>query len=336
MKYYAISMIKGHMNESFFKNNITKEERRQFNDLVDIVHLNDVLGFDKVHLGAGADIKILFDEDQLDKMNLYLMMKNKSFLIPEQILKKVIYKQDNIMTFDYETPDDLITARIAAQQSPDYVINQLKEEQIAAEKKALYAISGNINDVDFDRKTYLSIDFEFNPMSVDKFHIRQIVEVGLSYICGDEITTEHYIVNEHRETKSDRKKKLQDSFDFGTSKFINSADVIGILEDALTKSGNLIFHDKSGDIRYFERNKISLENHRIYDTQAIYKYNIAPDGETSNSKRLKDFLDDNMISSKNTHNAGNDSHYTSMVFKAQVHEILNQPNKLVKKQSIQP
>jgi hypothetical protein len=336
MKYYAINMIKGHMNEVFFKNNTSKEERRQFNDLINLVHLNEVLGFDKIHLGAGADIRNVFDEDQMEKVNLYLMMKNKAFLIPEKTLKKAIYKQDNIMTFEYQTPEDLITARIAAEQSPDYIMNQLKEEQIAAEKKALYAISGDVTGVDFDNKTYLSIDFEFNPMAVDKFHIRQIVEVGLSYIHGEDITTEHYIVNEHRDLKSDRKKKLQDSFNFGTSKFIDSADVIGILEDALTKSGNLVFHDKSCDIRYFERNKISLDNHRIYDTQAVYKYNISPDGESSNSKRLKDFLDDNMIDSKNTHNAGNDAHYTSMVFKAQVYEILNQPKKLVKTHSIQP
>lgn len=336
MKYYAISVIKGHMNTLFFENNMSKEEKRQFNDLTDIVHLNEVLGFEKIHLGAGSDITSLCDEDQMEKINLYLMMKNKAFLIPEKTLQKTIYKQDNVMTFDYQTPEDLITSRISAQQSPDYVMHQLKKEKIAAEKKAFYVLSGNIHDVNFDNKTYLSIDFEFNPMSNDKFHIRQITEVGLSYINGDEITTEHYIVNEHRNLKSDSKKKLQDSFNFGTSKFIDSADVIGILEDALTKSGNVIFHDKSCDIRYFERNKISLDNHRIYDTQAVYKYNISPDGDASTNKRLKDFLEDNMISSKNTHNAGNDAHYTSMVFKAQIYNIMNQPKKLVKTHSIQP
>lgn len=51
---------------------------------MNIVELNESLGFNKIHIGAGSDIRNLFDEDQIEKFNLYLMMKNKSFLIHHQ------------------------------------------------------------------------------------------------------------------------------------------------------------------------------------------------------------------------------------------------------------
>jgi len=322
MKYYAMNMIKGHMQQIFFKNGTSKEEKSQFNDLTNLVKLNEALGFDKIHIGAGSDVRNVFDEDQIEKINLYLMMKNKQFLIPQETLKKALYKQDNVITFDYEKPEDFETARRIAQQSPAYVMQKLKEEKIAAEKRALLDTYGNIKDVDFDKKTYLAIDFEFNPMTVDKFHISQITEIGLSYINGKDIVTEHYVVNEHREKKSEAKKLLQDSFNFGITTFIDSAEVKGILENALTKSGNLVFHEQSCDVRYFEHNKLSLQNHRVYDTQEIYRQNLAPVGQEHTGKKLKTFLADNMIIAKNTHNAGNDAHYTAMLFKVQVKDIL--------------
>lgn len=317
-----MGILKGHMQKSFFQNGLNKEDKSKFNDLTNIVKLNEALGFDKVHIGAGADIRNLFDGDQMEKINLYLMMKNKEYLIPETILKKALYKQDNVMTFDYEKPEDLTNARIAAQESPEYIMQKLKEEKLAAEKRALINTYGNVKDVDFDNKTYLAIDFEFNPMAFDKFHIRQITEIGLSYIRGKDIITEHYVVNEHRENKSEAKKQLQDSFNFGVTTFINSSDVMGILENALMKSENLVFHEQSCDVRYFEHNKLSLKNHRVYDTQEVYRQNLVPDGQEVTGKKLKTFLADNMIIAKNTHNAGNDAHYTAMLFKVQVKDIL--------------
>lgn len=322
MKYYALNIIKGRMNQHFFKHDVPKEDRGQFNRLMNIVELNDSLGFDKIHIGAGSDVRNLFDEDQIEKFNLYLMMKNKSFLIPSSVLGKALYKEENIMTFDYNSPEDLTTARIAAQESPDYLAHKMQEEQKSAEKRALLDTYGDVSDVDFDKRTYLAIDFEFNPMEQDKFNIRQITEIGLSYINGKTITTEHYIVNEHRETKSESRKLLQDSFNFGTSQFIDSIEVRGILEHALMKSGHLVFHEQSCDVRYFEHNNISLKNHRVYDTQEVYRKNLVPDGEEATGKKLKTFLNDNMIISKNMHNAGNDAHYTAMVFKAQVKDVL--------------
>lgn len=321
MKYYAMNIIKGRMNEVFFRNQTSKEEKSHFNELTSLVNLNEVLEFDKIHVGVGADIRNLFDEDQIEKINLYLMMKNKAFLIPEHTLNKAIYKQDNIMTFDYQSPDDLTKARIVAMEAPAYILNKIKEEQVSANKRALLNTYGDVSDVDFDKKPYLAIDFEFNPTGKDKFHISQIIEIGLSYINGKEITTEHYIVNEHRESKSEAKKLLQDSFNFGQSKFIDSADVRTLLEDALSKSNNLVFHEQSCDVRYFDRNNISLANHRVYDTQIIYRNNLIPDGEPDTGKKLKVFLADNMIVAKNMHNAGNDAHYTAMLFKSQVKDV---------------
>lgn len=322
MKYYALNMIKGHMNEVFFKNKTSKEEKKHFNELISIVHLNEVLGFNKLHVGAGSDVRNLFDEDQIEKINLYLMMKNKAFQIPDKVLKKANYTQDNVMTFDYQSVEDITKARMVAMESPAYIIQKLKDAQEMAVKKALLSSYGDISDVDFDKKTYLAIDFEFNPTSKDKFHLSQITEIGLSYINGKNITTEHYIVTEHRETKSESKKLLQDSFNFGISQFISIQDVRAILENALTKSNILVFHEQSCDVRYFEHNKINLDNHKIYDTQMVYRKNLVPEGEADTGKKLKTFLDDNMIISKNRHNAGNDAHYTAMVFKAQVKNIL--------------
>jgi len=322
MKYYALNIIKGRMNQHFFKTDVSADEKKQFNQLMNIVELNESLGFNKIHIGAGSDIRNLFDEDQIEKFNLYLMMKNKSFLIPSSVLGKALYKDENVMTFDYSSPEDLTVARIAAQESPDYIAHKLIEEKKAAERRVLLDTYGDISDVDFDKKTYLAIDFEFNPMVQDKFNIRQITEIGLSYINGKTITTEHYIVNEHREAKSEARKLLQDSFNFGTSQFVDSSEVRGILEHALMKADNLIFHEQSCDVRYFEHNKISLKDHRVYDTQEVYRKNLVPDGEESTGKKLKTFLNDNMIISKNMHNAGNDAHYTAMVFKAQVKDIL--------------
>lgn len=334
MKYYALNMIKGHMNEVFFRNKTSKEEKKHFNELISIVHLNEVLGFNTIHIGAGSDIRNLFDEDQIEKINLYLIMKNKAFKIPDKVLKKANYTQNNVITFDYKSVEDITKARMVAMESPAYIVQKLKEEHEMAVKKALIASYGDVSDVDFDKKTYLAIDFEFNPTGKDKFHLNQITEIGLSYINGKSITTEHYIVTEHRETKSDSKKLLQDSFNFGVSQFISSQDVRAILESALTKSSILVFHEQSCDVRYFEHNKINLDNHKIYDTQMVYRNNLIPEGESDTGKKLKTFLDDNMIISKNRHNAGNDAHYTSMVFKAQVNNIVNNTKKLIKTQSI--
>lgn len=321
MKYYALNMIKGHMNQVFFKNQIPKEEKKHFNELISIVHLNDVLGFNKIHVGAGADLRNLFDEEQIEKINLYLMMKNKAFLIPDKVLKQAHYKQDNIMTFDYESVEDITKARMAAMESPAYVVQKLKEAHEIAVKKALLSSYGDVSDVDFDKKTYLAIDFEFNPTGQDKFHLSHITEIGLSYINGKDITTEHYIVTEHREAKSESKKLLQDSFNFGVSQFISSQEVRAILENALTRSDTLVFHEQSCDVRYFEHNRINLDKHKIYDTQMVYRKNLIPEGEADTGKRLKTFLEDNMIVAKNMHNAGNDSHYTAMVFKSQVKDV---------------
>lgn len=322
MKYFSLNMIKGHMNEVFFKNQTPKEEKKQFNELISIVHLNEVLGFDKLHIGAGSDVRNLFDEDQIEKINLYLMMKNKAFLIPDSVLKKANYKQDNVMTFDYHSVEDIMTARMEAMKSPAYVVQQLKDAHETAVKKALLSSYGDISDVDFDKKTYLAIDFEFNPTQQNKFHISQITEIGLSYITAGKINTEHYIVSEHSSNRSERRLLVQNSFDFGESKRISTVEVRGILEDALTKSNNLVFHEQSCDVRYFEHNKINLDNHKIYDTQMVYRKNLIPEGGEDTGKKLKTFLADNMIIAKNMHNAGNDAHYTAMLFKAQVKDIL--------------
>lgn len=321
MKYYAINSIKGNMNLLLFKT-LTKEERTPFSQFFNIVHLNEVLGFNTIHIGGGSDVRNLFDEDQISKINLYLMMKDKRFVIPDNILEKAIYKSNNIMTFDYNTPRDLDTCRKIVMSTPSHLIEKMRAEKTKASKRAVLDTYGDIKDVDFDKNTYLSIDFEFNPNVSDVFDLKHITEIGLSYINGKTITTEHYIVNEHRENKTDKRKTLQDSFNFGVSQFISSNDVRAILEDALTKVQHLVFHEQSCDVKHFEENNMNLDKHRIYDTQEIYKKHLAPVGQEAMGKKLKAFLDDNMIISKNMHNAGNDSHYTAMLFKSQVKEVL--------------
>lgn len=321
MKHYAISSIRGNMNLLLFKT-LTEEERKPFSQFTNIVHLNEVLGFNTIHIGGGSEVRNLFNEDQISKINLYLMMKDKRFVIPESILEKALYTSDNIMTFDYNTPRDLDTCRKIVMSTPSHLIQKMRAEKTKASKRAVLDSYGDIKDVDFDKNTYLSIDFEFNPNVSDKFDLKHITEIGLSYINGKNITTEHYIVNEHREYKTETRKALQDSFNFGSSKFISSADVRNILEEALTKTKNLVFHEQSCDVKHFEENNINLDKHRIYDTQEIYKCHLAPVGEEGMGKKLKTFLNDNMIISKNMHNAGNDSHYTAMLFKAQVKDIL--------------
>lgn len=321
MKYYAINVIKGNMNTVFFKT-LTEEERKPFNQFANLVHLNEVLGFNTIHIGGGSEVRNLFDEDQISKINLYLMMKDKRFVIPDKILEKALYTSDNIMTFDYNTPRDLDTCRKIVMSTPSHLIQKMRAEKTKASKRAVLDTYGDIKDVDFDKNIYLSIDFEFNPNVSDPFDLRNITEIGLSYINGKNITTEHYIVNEHREYKTETRKALQDSFNFGISQFISSADVRSILEESLTKTKHLVFHEQSCDVRHFEENNINLDKHRIYDTQEIYKRNLAPVGQESMGKKLKTFLNDNMIISKNMHNAGNDSHYTAMLFKAQVKDIL--------------
>lgn len=321
MKYYAINSIKGDMNILLFKT-LTNEERTPFNQFSSIVHLNEVLGFNTIHIGGGANVRNLFDEDQISKINLYLMMKDKRFVIPEKILEKAIYTIDNIMTFNYSTPRDLDTCRKIVMATPTHLIQKMRADKTKASKRAVLDTYGDIKDVDFDKNTYLSIDFEFNPNVSDVFDLKHITEMGLSYINGKNIITEHYIVSEHRENKTEKRKALQDSFNFGVSQFISSHDVRSILEDALTKTKHLVFHEQSCDVKHFEANNMNLDQHRIYDTQEIYKKHLAPVGTESIGKKLKTFLNDNMIISKNMHNAGNDAHYTSMLFKSQVKDIL--------------
>jgi hypothetical protein len=323
MNYYAFNIIKGNMNQIFLKKKLTKEEKEPFNQLTNLKTINDLLGFDKIHIGAGEEIRNLFDEDQLEKINLHLVVKNKDFLIPPHIISKALYKEENVLTFEYKNPEDLEKARIEAMKSPMYVINKLKEEAELSTKRAILNSYGDVLDVNLKGKTYLAIDFEFIPRGMNKFDIKNITEIGLSYINNGDIRTEHYIVEEHVSNKSEAKQLLQNSFNFGESTHISTADVRHVLETALSKSENLVFHEHSGDLRYFEYNKINLDQHRIYDTQIIYKNHLIPEGEPAEQgKTLKRLLNDNMIVSKNTHNAGNDSHYTAMLFKVQVNDVL--------------
>lgn len=335
MNYYVFGSIKGYMSTLLYEQGISKEDRSLFSSATVLHNLYENLGLKDIHIAAGIDVKPLVDEDQLEKINLYLMMKNKNFRIPESVIQKYQHKKDNVMSFAYTSEKDFVASMKEATNNPEYIIHKIQQKAAAEAKRKVVDVYGDIKDVDFSNKTYLAIDFEFIPNAIYKFSFNQITEIGLSYMDGDVIKTEHYIVNEHRERKSESKKQLQDSFNFGNSNFINTDDIIPILNDALCKSKNLVFHEHSCDIQYFEYNGLKLNNHRIYDTQMIHRNNFVAAGEPDHGKRLKDFLADNMITGRNMHNAGNDAHYTAMVFKSQVNEMLDHTKKSLKTQSLQ-
>lgn len=327
MKYYSPAAIQSKLT------NITEnEQERDFiNDILRTDNFYQRFNLKEILFTCGREIRHVIDENQVNKLNLFLTLKDKKYSLTDALLKRCEVKHQMVKSFPYNDHNDFSNAQILARDNDEYRAYKQEKQMEKDSRVEEVRKMGTVENKDLSKQLVVVIDFEFLPNVQDKFHLKQILEAGISIIRNGTIETYHYIVDENKDYKTKSGKTRQESFSFGTSEYIPYEQLRSVLNNTLALADVLVMHEHSTELAYFDRNKIAYDHLKIYDTQIMYRYNFKNDDEPD-SKRLKDLLDDNMIIHKNLHNAGHDSHYTAMLFKKMVRELEKEEEKQLRNQ----
>lgn len=317
-KYYNLVKLKMHLIENSI---IKKEHLEEFS----ISNLFKSINLNKVNFTFDENVLFVLDEEQFNKFSNYFFNKYNIDINNNSYSNKIITNSNIPVKSNYITDiEDLKLFRIQCQKNPKY---QKKLEIQNIEKLNKNKDQEKLSDVkNIDFKdhslSFISIDFEFQPDVLNKFHFQHTTEVGVTILKNNKYESYHFIVEENSNQKEGKKRELQASFNFGNSEYISYKDLKNRLQDLINDKDYIVLHEHSNDLRILKQNEIKYSPDKVKDTQYIYSKHFRKEGEEQ-FKSLKKLLDDHNIISKNLHNAGNDSRYTLMLFKTLVNDLKN-------------
>jgi len=325
MKYYSMASIKS----PIMKRLKTKLDKQVLSALTSVAFMYKNIELKDIYLSVGKEISNVFNEDQIEKINLFLTMKDKMFTISSDDMQKAEVAVDELYVHRYTDFNDLEKSKIEASKNEIYQLAKQQKKQEKYDKNIKQQIYGTLTDYSLLSKPMLALDFEFKHSQQDKYHFSNILEVGLSIVKNSLIETHHYIIEENKDFKqSESSRERQHSFAFGQSQYVSYHDLHTLLNVYFSATTALIVHDYSAEIAFLDRQGIGYEHLNIFDTQMLYRYNFKGNND-SDSKKLCHLLQDHRIVYKDLHNAGNDSQATAELFQSMCKKIIkNWPHAL--------
>ncbi|KAJ1986600.1 hypothetical protein H4R33_003269 [Dimargaris cristalligena] len=185
----------------------------------------------------------------------------------------------------------------------------VSEQQLAGYRSLL---KNTLKMVDDGKHTILCLDIEAYEHDQNK-----LTEVGWCMYdpVTRQITTRHIIIKETIKLYNGRfVADNKHRFNFGKSQVMPRYEGLMELHAAVTKAYPIAFlgHDVASDIKFLKSEDMHL-HHSVprLDTKALY---CAHTKNPRNGRRLAILLEELGIEYSHLHNAGNDAHYTMLVF----------------------
>lgn len=252
-------------------------------------------------------------------------LNDEMLTIIENYIKNVLALNINLENFQkYKRNINFVAIKVSNHEeykkaSTEHNRNQEVKNNIKDIKQnKIYAVSktGMIKR-SFDKKTIVSIDFEYK-----KQNIKNVTEIGISIMKNNEINNYHYLITERtqKENQTNTKTKLQKLYHFGETHYISEKEMLDLLKKhlhhcdyilgksieverkILANAGIKVKKNKSLELDECHRNFVKISRNRIPNLKTIAEYYG--------------------IQTSHLHNAGNDAAYVMQTF-CKMHELIN-------------
>lgn len=169
----------------------------------------------------------------------------------------------------------------------------------------------------FNKKTIVSIDFEYKKQS-----IQNVTEMGISIMKNNEINNYHYVIIERTqpENQSKAKTKLQHSYHFGETQYISEKEILDVLKKHLNHCDYILGKSIEVERKILAMAGIKFKKNKSFELDECHRNfvkiarNRMPD--------LKTIAEYYGIKTTHLHNAGNDAVYVMQTF-CKMHELIN-------------
>jgi hypothetical protein len=265
---------------------------------------------------SSKQIGSYIDEEDLEKICLLAKLKlNGNF--DTKILK------------GFEITEDYDLKKVNDYDSYKEVIAEYYRDPVRIEKHRLqkekenenkihnqsFAVNADNCDIDVTNKKVVAIDFEYdgNRLSYNGYSMKFCSECGISILENNEIKNYHYYITDGSH-KTGIARHLVDKFEFGTTQYVTSEELISILNKVFHDADYFLAHGMETEYTIVTKNNIDLHkgNMELLDTYRMFSK--LDEDKVLKSYRLKDIMRTCNMNTENVHNAGNDAAYTLMTF----------------------
>ncbi|KAJ9075120.1 hypothetical protein DSO57_1039255 [Entomophthora muscae] len=158
-------------------------------------------------------------------------------------------------------------------------------------------------------------------VDVESFEKNHSIILELGWIIFDVLNqrfyNRHIVIKEYQHVRNYKYvPDCKDKFMFGKSEFLSEEEAKRVLQneiDTLAPNLAMICHGLSSELKYFQKMGLRLRHTYEFDTNELHHSLFNDHGKTIS---LLNLLNKYNIESQYLHNAGNDAHYTLLVFLA--------------------